>query len=606
MQQTPYQPAAPAWQNPVQQSQQGNWQADPNGWQTQQQYQPGPDYAQQQPAWQPQQVPYGGRVKKKRAPVALIIIALVVVAAGVLAALNLDRIRGTFTRTFASPEQYYQSVEEDSVQELASTVSAVNENVFLDNATSEDQNVTGTVSLQIGDGARDLLVDLLGEYLDELNAGDDLSWAKTLTVTYGVNRKNDLGSLDAALRLNGTDILTLNGVLDIADGSVWLSIPELSSRYLETTLEDLDLEGITGSLDFSGGFGVSSLLSSVSPETAELLDPIMKALPDGETADRLISKYLNEAVDMIEDVEKDSGTLTAEGVSADYDTLTVTIDADTLQAIAEKLIPEIKADRDIKEIINDVADAAEEDGGDSYDKFCDSMDDLLDKVTEFTDSMTDDIVMTVYLDNAGDVHGRRVTYDETVIELLMPEKGSDFGLRINVEASGKPLLITGKGKRSGDKLTGTLELEFDDEYYCDIDLDGFDTEKLKQGYLNGGITLSPTASLWSLLEEQEILPESVVSLIEDFSFRLDLDTSKSKAQITLTVLSGRDMFLTLSLDGTVAAGKNVSSVSGVEPQEWTEDISLDQLERVVSSLDRAGVPEAYTDLIDQLLDSYFG
>ena len=93
------------------------------------------------------------------------------------------------------------------------------------------------------------------------------------------------------------------------------------------------------------------MLGGFSLEDADKLDPVMDALPDAKTVNSLIGKYLKEAVDLAEDVEKSDETLTAEGVSADYTALVSTITPETMVKIVEKLGPELKEDKDIKKII---------------------------------------------------------------------------------------------------------------------------------------------------------------------------------------------------------------------------------------------------------------
>ena len=60
-----------------------------------------------------------------------------------------------------------------------------------------------------------------------------------------------------------------------------------------------------------------------------------------------------------------------------------------------------------------------------------------------------------------------------------------------------------------------------------------------------------------------------------------------------------------STEITRKAAKKISAVEGVEPSDWAGDVTLDKLEKVVASIEKAGVPEAYTDLLDQALDNAF-
>ena len=87
---------------------------------------------------------------------------------------------------------------------------------------------------------------------------------------------------------------------------------------------------------------------------------------------------------------------------------------------------------------------------------------------------------------------------------------------------------------------------------------------------------------------------------------MDLNTAKDKGDISLTVSSGSAKFITLALSGTKSTAKQITPLTGVDSSEWLQDVSLDKLEKVVESLEKAGVPQAYTDLLDQELEDSFG
>lgn len=598
------QPQQPTRQQPVQQPQQGGWQQpqqpvqQQNNWQQpQQNWQP-----QQQNGWQQgnayqagQGMAYGAApVKtKKRFPTA--IAAMLVVVLGVFAVVRFTPVHGIYMRSFAAPQKYYKYVEKDSVEELASTVSSTYDNLVASSVATEDQSVNGELTIQLGDEARTLLVDALGSALDEINEGDDLSWLKSLSVAYEVNRKDEMGSIGGKLRLNGTDIITLDGVLELETGKIWLAVPELSTRYIETSLEELDLDD----LDINLG----SLFSAITSMDMKGMDPVMQALPDADVMEKLIKKYLDAAVECLDDVKKENGTLSVEGVSADYTVMTITIDGETMEALVKEIGPMLKDDRDLKEIIIDVADAVEEDGQQSYDEFISMIDEVLEDADDISENMDEEIVMTVYTDGSGEVHGRVIEVADMRIELLMPEKSGKFGLRLSVSENGtEEFLLLGSGKRNGSKLTGTMDVEVEGAYFGVVELDGFDDEKIKEGQLVGAITLKPSAELWDMASD---IPSSVVSILEDVEFRLDMNTSKNKTDLTLTASTGGKMLISIAYNAQTAGSKNVSTVSGVAPEEWAEDITLDKLEKVVESIERAGVPQAYTDLLDEALESSF-
>ena len=632
----PQQPQQPQWQQPAQQRQPNwqqpqQWQQIQQQWQQQQRQAVQQQQAQQQwqqpPQWQSRQ-PAPQKKKGKGGLIAGIIAGVLVVAVGVggfvwpgylkkggkdgaagIGGKSGGAISTALAEKFSTPEEFYQTVETNNVDELAGHISSAYDNIFLSNASADDVSAEGSLRIELGDKARELVLDALGEQLEEVNPGEDLKWLKSIALTYDVSKKDALNGINAAVQLNGTDLAHVKAVIQAEDGSVRLSVPELSDKYLQTTLEELNLD----ELPISGG-ALGSMLGGVSSEDVEKLGPVIDALPDKKIVNTILSKYLGEAVDCIENVEKESGTLSTEGVSADYTVLTSTITPDTMVKIIEKIGPELKEDKDIKKAILDVAAAAGEEGEPKYKEFTDKIDELLNDTDSIRENMKHDIVMTVYLDKSGDVHGRVIDSGDQKIELLMPESGGQFGLTIRyTDESGEKLLLNGSGKRSGDKLTGDLDLTVEGEYYAVLALDGFDAEKAKDGYLVGGVELRPTASLWSKLlekagkdDEEEALPESVMSVLEALVIRFDLNTAKDKAAVTLTLSNGSDKLIAVSIDGTKSAAKKIDTVDGVDPSEWAGDITLDKLEKVVGNIEKAGVPDVYTDMLDAALDSAFG
>ena len=637
----PQQPAQPQqpqqWQQPAQpqqpQQRQQQWQQQqPQQWQQIQQQWQQQQATRQQPApqqWQQPQTRAAAPVqpakkKGKGGLIAGIIAAVLVVAVGVGGFVwpgffkrgkdgsagigGGGAISTAIAEKFSTPEEFYQTVETSNVDSLTGHVTSAYDAILLSNVTADDLGVTGTVRLEIGDKLRELLLDALGDSLEEMNPGEDLKWMKTLALAYEFNHKDDLSGVNASIQLNGTDIAHLKAIVHSADGTVWLSVPELTDRWLQTTLEELNLDDLS---DLTSSSELRSVLSLFTSENAEKLDPIKAALPDEKTVGSLLDKYLTEAVDCIEDVEKETGTLSTEDVSAEYTVLTSTITPETVVKIVEKLGPELKADKDIKTIILDMAEAAGEEGETKYKEFTDRIDELLGDTSKITEEMKNNVVMTVYLDKSGDVHGRVIDAGNQRIELLMPEKGGQFGLTIRYTKEGEELLLlSGSGKRSGDKLTGDLDLTVKGEYYAQIGLDGFDVEKVKDGYFSGGVELRPTASLWDQIDKpdddgERRLPESVRSLLESLVLRFDLNTAKDKAEITLTVSNGSEKFFSLALDGAKTGAKKLSPADGVGTSEWSEDITLDNLEKVVASIEKAGVPTAYTEMLDEALESSF-
>ena len=530
----------------------------------------------------------------KRSPAVRIAAAALAVVLVLFAVVRFTPVHGLYLRSFAAPQKYYRYVEEKTVEELASTVSSAYDNVVTNSTAADSQSVNGNVTLELGDGARALLVDLLGEYLDQLNPGDDLSWFKSVTLAYDINRKGDMGSVDAALRLNDGDVLSINGVLDLEGNTLMLAVPELSERYMEIDLSDMDLDSSDMSLD-----SLMSAVTSMDISAANPVNNVMQALPDAEVVEKLIKTYAGAALECIDNVSRESRNLSVGDVSADYTALIVTIDGETMEKIVEKIGPMLKEDNDIREIIVNVAEAMDEDGEEIYDEFIDSIDDMIENAGDLREEMDEDLVMTVYTDGTGKVCGRVFESGEDRIELVFPEKNDEFGVRVCLSESGsEEFSLVGGGKRSGGMIDGSMKLEIDDMYIGDVGLAGFSDEKLKGGALLGTVTFTPNAKLLGALDD---VPASVADVLSGLEIRLDMDSEKGRSENKLSVSGGGSMLVALSTDASIADGRDVSAVNGVDSDEWAQDITFDKLQKIVDSIEHAGVPSVYTDLLSQML-----
>ena len=96
------------------------------------------------------------------------------------------------------------------------------------------------------------------------------------------------------------------------------------------------------------------------------------------------------------------------------------------------------------------------------------------------------------------------------------------------------------------------------------------------------------------------------SILETLVFRLDLNTGKDKADVKLTVSNGSAKFITIATETEKSKAKAITPLTGVESSEWLGDITGEKLSKIVESLGKAGIPQAYTDLLDQLLEESFG
>ena len=523
--------------------------------------------------------------KKKKKHTGLVIFLIIVLAIAAGAYLMRDKISSFALRSFAPPEKYYQHVEKQSIADLSDNAAEAYDTWVLANKDVDNMTSDGGLEIKLGSAGRDLLMGAVGPTLQQLNPEEDLAWLQSLGIEGGRVTQGDLTSMQLRLSLNGTKLITLDLSADTANDKAYLSIPELKADYLEMPLSQLtDMAGGSGIMQFVGMAG--SLLSADNKQAAESL----RSMPDKATVAKLIDKYLNLILDCAEEVEKDTEDMSAGGITMEVTALEVTADGPTLAKALENVYTEMKKDKDIKEIVVNTSKARGEDGNAAYEEFLKKLDEKLGDLDRVKQG--DGLEMTVYTDASGEVVGREVRTEDFTYSLKFPEQGDKFGLELILGEGSEGLQLKGKGTKSGDKLTGELDMESGGSYLGILALDGLDKEKMKKGIFTGAIEIRPSDALLNTGSA------TASSLLRNLVLRIEMDTGRNKGSVSVNIISDGNLLLNLASRAESKSGGRVSPVSGTDMETWGADLSTaDFLNTLVDSLKRAGVPEAYTSMI---------
>lgn len=523
--------------------------------------------------------------KKKKKHVGLVIFLIIILAIAAGAYLMKDKISSFALRSFAPPEKYYQHVEKQSISELSTNAAEAYDTWVLANTDADNKTSDGGLEIRLGSAGRDLLMSAVGPTLQQLNPEEDLAWLQGLGIEGSRVTQGDLSSIQLRLTLNGTKLVTVDLSADTANDKAYVAIPELKADYLEMPLSQLTaMGGGSGVMQFVGILG--NLLSADNGQMAEAI----RSMPDKATVAKLIDKYLNLILDCAEEVEKDTEDLSAGGITMEVTALELTADGPTLAKALENVYTEMKKDKDIKDIIVNTSKARGEDGNAAYEEFLKKLDEKLkdlDKVKQGSG-----LEMTVYTDAAGEVVGRELHTEDFIYILKFPEQGDKFGLELVLGEDGNALQLKGKGTKSGDKLTGELEMDSGGSYLGILALDGLDKEKMKKGVFTGAVEIRPSDAMLNTGSS------TASSLLRNLVLRIEMDTSRNKGKVTLHILSDGASILTIAGNVESKSGGKVTAVNGAEMEEWSADLDANGfLMTLVESLERAGVPEAYTSMI---------
>lgn len=522
------------------------------------------------------------------------VITVAVLAAGAVAAVvNASAINNFVHKTFSSPEKYYQFVEKRAMEDTAESIAANYQNYFLNNKDTDNQGVTASVELALTEEGSGWL-SMAGL------AGIDLSDLQSGKITLEMDKKDNLTGLRLLAGLNGMDIGALEFIMDLDDQRLYAGIPDFNETMLE----------LSGELD-SETMGQDSGLSSYEEQT-EQMQALRKALPDRKELEKLLNRYIGVVLETIEDVEKGTETLEAEGVSQKCTALEVTLDGKSVEDIAKAIYEELEEDDEIKQIFMDAAEAldAEGDGEDLYGEFLDDMKSGLDDLgDEIEDGM--EIVMTVYADSKGEVRGRKIElssdYSSMELSSVMPRSGSKFGYELSLSGEGVTNALTGSGKYSGNKMNGDFELEISGASVLELSVKDFDTEKMKKGYPNGSVTISPSRQISALLGMSSASDDyGIASALSNLQLTLDMETSEKKEEIVLSLLFEEEKMASLTVSSESRKAKDVEvpvDTMEVEDEmdfeEWLEDFDWKEL---VDRLEDAGLPSELTDALEEAFE----
>lgn len=514
------------------------------------------------------------------------VITVAVVAVGAVATVaNASAINNFIHKTFSSPEKYYQYVEKKAMEDKTESIAANYQNYLVSNVGKDNQGATASIELELTDEGSDWL-SMAGL------AGIDLSDLRSGKITLDVDSQDGLTGLRLLAGLNGVDIGALELIMDMDMQYFYAGAPDFNETML--------------GIDY-GAMGADEVDYE---EQIEQMRALQEVLPSQKELEKMLNRYMDAMLGCVENVEKESETLEAEGVSQKCTALEVTIDSGLVEDMLKALYEEMEGDDELKQIFVDVAEVmeAEEDGEDLYEEFLDGIKDELDDLEYEMDDEAE-IVMTVYVDGKGVVRGRKLEfdsdYDSVELSCIMPRSGSEFGYELSISAEGVTHTLAGSGKYSGNKIDGEFELKSSGARILELTVKDFDTEKMRKGYPNGSITISPSKQIGALLVGA--LPDSgdygMASILSKLQLTLDMETSETKENIVLSLLYDEEKMVSLTLTSESRKAKDVEEPTDVMEMEdemdfaeWLEDFDWDEL---IDRLEDADLPSVLLDALKE-------
>lgn len=536
--------------------------------------------------------------KRKRGLIAGIVAGVAAASIGLGAFFGWDYIKAFTDRTFKSPEDYFVEVQKTAIAQYSDELTQ-SYGKMLDMYYNEDGVEYTGFEAEYKVTVGDQVLDLVEPMLAQSGVDMDLSWLKDIRMNMSVNSKDSLLQLVAGAALGNNKIISMDMIMNAEDGNAYIGIPELSKQYLYANLGEEMFS--TADLDE---------MRSAIAEAAAMGDKVIGALPTEEELDALLDKYIEIALNCIDDVEKENGKIEVGEASQSVVALTANITPEDMMEIAEAVLEEARDDKDLKKIINNLDEAMSElYGGEMglYDVFVSSVDEMLEELEYVSEDVDDEgyLELITYVDMKNEVRGYEVTVyadDEPLMDTmswLTAQKGKTTYTEIAIAT----VEIVGEEIENRKTTTGSYELSAEG---MDILVVEYETED----DIRTTLRLIPGDDIMDMILGNMDLPGALFSggnLALELSFGEDED---GKSFFEAGVLASKNKLISVGVAAKGIEGGKISVPSNAINMEdydglmqWLGDADFS---KVMENLANAGFPQDLLDMAQNYLDLMSG
>ncbi len=476
-------------------------------------------------------------------------------------------------KKFDSDAEYVGYVNAREVGKITDSVSEATDFDFEFGNISTDMSI----KIELGDEGRELIEDL--GVLGQIGL-DDLDWFEDIEIAAGFDWDDDKLQLEAELGLNGDEIVTGYAGIDFGEGTVCIGVPTLSSEYYEVELPE----------ETRAQFAqIEELLNSDQFEAIEGL------LNDPTRIGNILERYVELAFGKIDRVKSSDDELEIGKLSEDCEKYVATIDDETLFNIAVAVLEELKDDKEVFDLLDDLG--LFEQMNMSEDDLKDEIEDLLEDADEdaIGESGIPEIRYTTYIDD-DELIGLEARFEvdgeDVDIHFYNVRDGKEFASECVINVPGKvSVSVEGDGTVKDDKYTGDFALYVNGTKFVKIVVEDFES---KGGKASGSITISPDEGLFDLFAEEADLPGAAAALIKKFGIRLTFGDD----ELELALMNGDDVYLALTIGMEFSSKAKVSFPKNTtdDPEEWAEGLDV---EEIFDNLEDAGFPSELLEMITE-------
>ena len=486
-----------------------------------------------------------------------------------------------------TPLEHFAALELNNANGMVDALSAVY-GALAQPASKANYGAEVDISLQVGDVVQDVLEE---SYFEASGEKMDFSFLSKVNLEVDLNVKNKMQQMDMAVGLGGSRILTICTIMDLDDFTTWVGSPELSDVFAEMNLVQ------------SGGVAVNSA-------TMQTANALIEALPSEQEFNALVKRYLEVALEKVDDVERKTITLELDGLKQECTVLVVKIYEEDALNIAEAVLKTAKTDNELKAIIekfgvafNDLMKESYTQAGgtwtnvDLYAEFITAVEDALTSLEmEREDLDTEEYIeLTAYVDKEHNIIGRKLALDGDELHYYTVTEGNAF----TFEASLDEVKVTGGGTKKSGKVDGSFKLSMEGTSLLTLAVEGWSASEKET---KGTLVLEPSAELI-----QQIGGNSGALPFADIALELKIDSSESKNDFEMNLLSNETLVVGIAMSAKTSSGSDIQKptetidfTNQYQLQSWVQSMDFNKL---FQNMRNAGVPG---ELVDMLEASLFG
>lgn len=495
-------------------------------------------------------------------------ITIPIVAVLLIIAFNLNLFIGYAVKLFGTPAQYMAYVESKSVSSQVKSCLAFYNNLS-ENLDFKGSNTT-EMKLSLSDKGFEVI-----ESLVKMSSGGDISqleFLKDIGITLETDTNGDISEAKATVYISDNKILSLDYYLDKNENMLYMGIPELSQEYIKIPYSPDMLNSLMSMFypvdsDISDEAEYDFVPGGAEPDPEVSADTLMTILKDIMPTEKelreSLTKYIKTALNCVDDAKMDTTDLTVDGITNNVTQITVDIDTELMIRMTLAVIKDMRNDKNLENILNRAQKSIEENiapiGEDIYEAFVNLLDEGikgLEELLENNNFPNESIcVIQTYVNFWHEVVGHALTvnngYGEQQKYLTATvTNGNEFR---SISESPAGVVVRGKGTQSGGVINGDYTYSYnrfgDKLDLLKISYIDFSAKDFENGNLKGSMVITPLEGLINELESELDLDDSVTTLLSlsNLSFRVDLDINRNKAYSAVSILSGENSLITLSL-----------------------------------------------------------